>query len=261
MRPDFCRPSDSLRRRVRVAAFTLVEVIVALAIFVLLAGGIYMTVDGALRGTATLSEEGLRSQRLDAFLALLRRTLHSLPSTATFEGRIRDEDGKSLPELQLGEAPGFFSWGLRGGSGAPVLLAARPQAGGGAVFSLLRLPEEATEMEMREVLRKGRWLPLLPDLRDVKWRFYDRTTMQWLEEWKDPASRPALVELSFTLLGESSPRTNVFWMPPVVPFTDAGGGQAADDGTNRPPGPGPTPPGPVPPPPAGGGPSISLPGR
>ena len=63
------------------AGFTLFEMIVVIMIFVLMAGGIYATVSAAVQATATLSEENLRTQRLNALVGLLRGNTFCEPVT------------------------------------------------------------------------------------------------------------------------------------------------------------------------------------
>lgn len=199
----------------RTGGFTLFEMIVVVAIFVLLAGGIFATVNAAVRASATLSEENLNSQRVNTFVGLLRRTFHNLPSTALVSGGVRSDGGKSIPEVVLREAPGVFAWGEGGGAASMVLLSARPRLGGGREFSLLSLPSSLGDNDLRNAIERGNWLRLLPDLREARWRFYNDSTQEWVEEWEEGAERPQLVELSFELLGEEIPRTYVFWLPPV----------------------------------------------
>jgi prepilin-type N-terminal cleavage/methylation domain-containing protein len=195
-------------------AFTLFEMVVVIAIFVLLAGGIYATVNAAVRATATLSEENLQIQRLNAFVSLLRRTFHNLPANAVFSGGVRSQDGDGFAEIVLRDAPGVFAWGLGGPSSGTALLSARPRLGGGREISLMLLPGSLGEMERREALQDGKWLRLLPDLREVQWRFYDEAQQDYVDEWPEGA-RPPLIELNLTLLGEEIPRKFVFWLPPV----------------------------------------------
>ena len=195
-------------------AFTLFEMVVVIAIFVLLAGGIYATVNAAVRATATLSEENLQIQRLNAFVSLLRRTFHNLPANAVFSGGVRSQDGDGFAEIVLRDAPGVFAWGLGGPSSGTALLSARPRLGGGREISLMLLPGSLREMERREALQDGKWLRLLPDLREVQWRFYDEAQQDYVDEWPEGA-RPPLIELNLTLLGEEVPRKFVFWLPPV----------------------------------------------
>lgn len=205
--------------------FTLFEMVVVVAIFVLLAGGIYATVNAAVRATATLTEENLQIQRVNAFVALLRRTFHNLPANAVFSGGIREEGGDGFAEIVLRDAPGVFAWGMGGPSAGTVLLTARPRLGGGREISLMLLPGSLGEMERREALEGGAWLRLLPDLREVQWRFFDEQQQDWVDSWPE-GGRPPLVELNLQLLGEEIPRKFVFWLPPVkeVDFAAQPGG-------------------------------------
>ena len=202
-------------RRAFLGGFTLFEMTVVMAIFVLLAGGIYTTVNVAMQATAVLTENNLQSQRLDAFVSLLRRTFRNLPASARFSGGVRVDDGEGCAEIVLRDAPGVFAWGSGGPSAGTVVLSARPRLGGGREVSLLLLPGSLGEQERREALEGGDWLRLLPDLRDVAWRFYDAAQQDWVEEWPEGGERPPLVELNIELLGEDSPRKFVFWLPPV----------------------------------------------
>lgn len=201
-------------RRRKLAGFTMIEMVVVLVIFVLLAGGIYTVVNAAIGASAVLSEENLRNQRLNAFLDLLRRTFHNLPATALVTGGVRP-DGSGVPEIVLRDVPGVFAWGRRGSASGTVILAALPRLGGGAQFSLLSLPSSLGEQERRDAVRDGKWLKLLPDLRAARWRFYDDAQQDWREDWAEAMGRPPLLELTFTMLGEEVPRTYVFWLPPV----------------------------------------------
>ena len=200
------------------AGFTLFEMIVVIMIFVLMAGGIYATVSAAVQATATLSEENLRTQRLNALVGLLRRTFHNLPATAGISGGVR-AGGEGIPEIVLRDAPGVFAWGSGGPSAGAVVLAARPRLGGGREFSLLLLPSSLGETERRDALDRGRWLRLVPDLRAARWRFFNPALQEWVEEWPEGGERPPLVELSLELLGEEIPRSYVFWLPPVKDAT------------------------------------------
>lgn len=211
--------------------FTLFEMVVVVTIFVFLAGGIYATVNSAVRATAALSEENLHSQRIDAFVSLLRRTFHNLPATAQITGGVREEAGGSaMNELVLRDAPGAFSWGLGGPAAGTAVLSARPRLGGGREISLILLPGSLGEMERRDALEQGQWLRLLPDLRSVSWRFFSQELQDWAEEWPEGSPRPPLIELTFEVLGEETPRKFVFWIPPVQEVAQGQpGGQGAQN--------------------------------
>lgn len=201
------------------AAFTLFEMMVVLAIFVLLAGGIYAIVDVSIRATAALTDDSLQGQRLDAFVSLLRRTFHNLPATARLTGNVRVQDGDGSAEIVLRDAPGIFAWGSVAPSGGAAVISARPRLGGGRDIGLLLVPGNPTEMEWNSALEKGPWLKLLPDLRSVSWRFYSASLQDWVEEWTAEGERPSLIELTLEILGENTPHVFTFWLPPVKEAT------------------------------------------
>jgi type II secretory pathway component PulJ len=191
--------------------------IVVVAIFALLAGGIYATVNAAIRATATVSEENLEVQRLDAFIALLRRTLHNLPATAQVRGGVRSEDGEGFSELILRDSPGAFDWGSDVPSEAFVLLKARPRLGGGVEIALQQIPANLDSNELRDRIVNGDWLRLLPDLRSVRWKAHEASAQQLpaVGEAAQGAMRPTLLELSLEFLGDPALRRYVFWLPPL----------------------------------------------
>jgi prepilin-type N-terminal cleavage/methylation domain-containing protein len=229
-------------RRIRGnSGFTFIEITVVLVIFVLLAGAIYATVNAAITASAVLSEENIRSQRLGAFIGLLRRTFHNLPATAQVSGGVRVDGGKGIPEIVLRDAPGVFAWGPGNGSAGTILLSALPRLGGGMQFSLLSLPSSLGEQERSDALQNGKWLRLLPDLRDARWRFFDEAQQDWREDWPEGMARPLLVELTLLQLGEEVPRTYIFWLPPVKEQTPSVS-DAPPEGEGAP-GPQPVPPG------------------
>lgn len=213
-------------------AFTLFEMVVVVGIFILLAGGIYATVNAAMRATATLTDENLEAQRLNAFVTLLRRTFHNLPSTAKFSGGVRLQDGNPVPEIVLRDAPGVFAWGPDEEDDATVFLSARPRLGGGRELSLLQLPGSLTEIERRDAISGGKWLRLLPDLRSATWRFYNPSQQDWVEEWVEGAERPPLLELNLELLGEGTPRRYIFWLPAVKEYVPSAAAAAPSTEAN-----------------------------
>lgn len=213
--PAVCAMNSFHAYRRDSGGFTLFEMMVVMTIFVLLAFGIYSTVSMAMRATAILTEDSLQNQRLDAFVSLLRRTFHNLPASAQLSGGVRAEGGDGSAEIVLRDAPGVFAWGAGGASAGTVVLSARPRLGGGREMGLMHLSGSLGETERREALEDGDWLRLMPDLREVGWKFYDPVLQDWVVEWADGRERPPLVELDMELLGEDIPRKFVFWLPSI----------------------------------------------
>jgi len=205
-----CSGAEKLRRQ---RAFTLLEVTLAMAILVLLAGAVYAMVDASIRGTSELETRQNRLQQVSGFLNLCRKTFRSLPATALFETRIIRQGEAYVPELIFRNCPGLFQWGNAGNTSISTILGARPRVGGLLDLSILQDSEVEISSYMTGGTAKRPWLALMPDVRNVEWRFYDTRTQVWSKEWKEPNFRPAFAEL--TLTTEEGAGKYVFWIPPI----------------------------------------------
>ncbi|MBI4024411.1 MAG: prepilin-type N-terminal cleavage/methylation domain-containing protein [Verrucomicrobia bacterium] len=196
--------------------FTLLEVMLAVALLALLAGGLFAIVSGTMASAAELHQRQNRQQQVEGLVALCQRTFRTLPSSASLQGGVREESGVYLPEVILRQAPAAFSWGDPSVALPTAVLRARPQVGGLFGLGLLREHDSSGVESSSESERPVRWLMLLSDIRKLEWRFYDSRTATWMEEWNDHALRPSLVELTLTLAGELSPVRFIFWLPPLA---------------------------------------------
>ena len=241
----FTAPDLHRRRRRGVAGLTLIEVIVGLAILSLMSGAIYEIVSGAVESSATLALLQAEDRRAEAFLNRTRLAFAHLPTGATLELKILENEPlrQELVLRGVGEA---FVWGDRGGwSMATVTLAPirwpddrkppvgladlRGKGGEPAVqrYSLAEsvpdfyrtgkdgepLPDSLVRSRQGTQLlqpdAQGRfWIDLLPEVDRVEWRFYDPQKKIWIEH--APASRPPLIELRLSLPGRKSPIRTVF---------------------------------------------------
>ncbi|MGB8354686.1 MAG: type II secretion system protein [Chthoniobacteraceae bacterium] len=194
-------------------AFTLLEVTLAMGILVLLAGAVYAIVDASIRGTSELESHENRLQQESGFLSLCRQTFHALPATALFQVRIVQQGENFVPELIFRNSPGLFQWGNVSNVSFSTILGVRQQVGGLFNLSILQDSEDEIGSYLNGGTAKHSWLVLMPDLRDVQWRFFDPRTQVWAKEWKEPTVRPLFAEL--TLTTEAGAGKYVFWLPPV----------------------------------------------
>jgi len=199
------RRSGSLR-----AGFTLLEVVLAMAILALLAASVYAIVGSAIGASRAALEQQLTIRRLDAFLGVVRKSFLNLPS----EGTVFLESGKSgsgAPELRLvlRKARGVF--GLPSLGGGELVLTAKPRPDGTRAICLQRIPPNAPK---REDLLKSAGVELLPGVRKPKWSFFQ--SGEWKEEWPDGSARPNLIRLEMELSDLPGPIDAVFYLPPLV---------------------------------------------
>ena len=202
-------------RRQRSGAFTLVEIVLALVILALLAGALYSVVDAAMEGAAELQVRQDRSREIGAFLSLCRNTFSGMPGTATFQARVVQDGQRYSTEMVFRNAPGFLGWGGAGNSYRSTILGVRGLVGGLAGVGILQDSEANITAYLDDSTAPTRpWLMLISDLRDVQWRFFDKSTSSWVKIWNNPTARPAYAEL--TLSDADGAHTYIFRIPPLA---------------------------------------------
>jgi hypothetical protein len=73
------------------------------------------------------------------------------------------------------------------------------------------------------------WMPLLPDVVILKWRFYKESDQTWLEEWKD-STWPDLIEIQLVMKDRTVPLRMVYSVPTLQ--LTAARNNAPTSGTN-----------------------------
>ncbi len=246
--------------------FTLIEVLLGLALFGILVGGIFSVQRGAMEVSKEVMERQGKTMRMHSFCELLRRNFESLPGNARVFLLPTGGAQSGLSDVAFTNFPLAFTWpGIPAGSNSVIFRTARSESGVGLAASLLYLDEEqaaeyeANKLDERKVLAK---LYLMEGIMTLDWRFFNDTTQQWEVEWpRTQNTRPSFVEMTLTYLDGQDPVRLVFWIPQMADpstFTQGGGaaggggGGAGGGGDGGQGGPGGVPP--------GGGPGVGPPG-
>lgn len=200
----------------RHAAFTLFEVMVAMAILVFLVGGIYFAVSSAVSSSIQLASVQMDARQQNAFVRFLREGFLNLPPGAKIFLRTRDlgQRGRAV-EVLIEQASGAFETGVLEARGSGVVLAVIPDGRGSGYFSLQRFVSGQGEKDRDRNLEAGSWLRILDNVHTVRWRFWDKPEQKFIETWDRPDERPAFVELTYSLTGEPE-TTCVFCLPPLA---------------------------------------------
>ena len=195
-------------------AFTLVEVILALAITGLLTLAVFAIVTASMRSADQLAHESLREQRIDALVRVLRMAFASLPPEAVVYLSKPTEETSQLVvlndsrDLLLGSEED-----LRGG----WILATRHRSDGSSTLSLFSLPPRVVEEGVSQILEGAAseedWLPLLPGVADLQWRFRTPGSEDWQDVWETGQGRPQIVSLRMTFVDGALPVEFLFWIP------------------------------------------------
>lgn len=205
------------RFRAYAGGFTLIEMLLAIAIFILLAGGVYIVISVSVSAATTLGDDQIEARRMGAFQDFLRRGFRNLPAEAeiTLRARTKGPLGQGL-ELVIRPAAGAFEVGTASGSlGGGVVLAVLPDGKGKSRFSIARFPSKLSEDERNKYLADATWLPMLEDVDTVRWRFWDKNLLRFEETWDRGAEHPELIELTFGVRGEP-PQTCLFRLPTLA---------------------------------------------
>jgi len=229
-------------------AFSLFEIVVAMAILGLISGSVFSILWQAGDTAAEVRELDRRDEEVTRFLALLRETIENLPPDGTLEMKPAEETASGYPELVVGNSATAFLFGETIGSSEEAVISLRPgkeNAGGEPTFDIAIsrsdfAPEDTTGSGMTfragaddllQADEEGRyWLPLLTGVSTAGWNYWDEDQEIWLEEWTDGDRMPVLLAFSFDDSYRPAPLRVVFEVPEHVSNPQAEA--AAGDGTS-----------------------------
>lgn len=219
--------------------FTLVEVMLGMALVGLLTGAIFAVQRGALTVSTELAEREAKTMRVHAFCELLRRTFEQAPGNSRVNLQAYGGGGSDLTEVAFTDYPLAFNWpGITAGSKTVIFRTERGASGLGQQASVLYLDEEQSQLwqqgQFEESKVLGR-LTLLDGIAFLGWRFFNDTTQEWELEWPlTNTRRPSFVEMTLQFIDGYDPVRLVFWIPtmanPQAFTTGLGGGGGAGAG-------------------------------
>jgi prepilin-type N-terminal cleavage/methylation domain-containing protein len=229
------RPASTARNPHPPFGFTLIEVVVALTILAMITGTLFAIIQGSVRAAAQIELIQRENDSINRLLDVLRKTFTTLPSAAQLELVLTDENASDQQELTITGAPNTFGFGIKPISYSPTILGLRPDLqartdeAGAPLYSLSLSREDlipetsdnqmAIGQELDGVLAQddqGRsWMPLLPDVSSLKWRFYKLSEDTWYEEWSESAW-PDLIEIQLLMKDRLTPTRMVFGLPTLT---------------------------------------------
>ena len=219
-------------------AFTLIEVLLGLALFGILVGGIFSVQRGAMEVSKEVTERQGKTMRMHSFCELLRRNFEALPGNAKVFLLPTGGTQSGMSDVAFTNYPLAFTWpGIPAGSNSVIFRTARSESGVGLAAALLYLDEEqsadyeADKLDERKVLAK---LYLMEGIMTLNWRFFNDATQQWEVEWpRTQTARPSFVEMTLTYIDGQDPVRLVFWIPQMADpstYTQGAGSGAGGGG-------------------------------
>jgi len=192
------------------SGYLLLEVLLALSILSIVVVMVFQIIQTTLRVTSEINFLQTQQRKVDGICELLRRNFVSMPATSVF--KTRNQNGST--ELVFRYAPFNFSWTKTGPKFGTVVISSRPQADGRFALSVLEESGNALESYVDSgIERKSDWIPLINDVEQLTWRFYNSRTGKWSSDWPDTGAKPNLVEINLKLAGRNHMERGVFRWP------------------------------------------------
>ncbi len=230
--------SNEGRRRLQTAAsrgFTLVEILLGLALIGMLAGGVFAVQRGALQVSTEVVAAETQTLKVHSFCELLRRNFEQMPGNARVNLQLYGGSGSDMTEIAFTDYPLAFTWpGVTAGA-KTVIFRTERSVGIGLQAAILYLDEEqAAEWQKGGQFDEGKILgriTIMDGIARLHWRFLDEQRDEYVEEWPlTNTRRPTMVEMTLQFMDGSDPVKLIFWIPTMAnpqQFTQAQPGAGA----------------------------------
>lgn len=191
-------------------AFTLLEVMVAVAIIALIASAIFQFVRTNLTAIAASQQAVASEQELHGFISFIQTQLEDLPMR---------QQGVLLgsPNKIRGQPADEMQWICRAGQGVltsagtneyRVTLTLQPSTKSGDELEI-GLRRQATNIDERNY----NWLSLIKPAAGLEIRYYDDRINAYIERWTDINRRPSLVRVRMWRTADGQPIEAVLPVP------------------------------------------------
>lgn len=214
--------------------FSLLEVVIALTILAMISTTLFAIIRGSVKGAADIERLQRENDQISRFLEMCRLTFHTMPSSAQLTLVSAAQSASGQAELGVSGVPTCFGFGTNPVSYEETTIGLQPDVqtptteDGQPRFTLCIsrkdiIPQTDENGGMAQQTAdsalaadgQGRyWMPLLPGVLMLQWKFFKDSTDEWLEEWSD-SKWPDLIELQFQMEGRALP-TRVVWAPPEL---------------------------------------------
>jgi prepilin-type N-terminal cleavage/methylation domain-containing protein len=238
------RPSFHFPRR-KNRGFTLLELVIAIALLGMLVGMVMSTANSSLKLGNSIVETQNEEMLHQAFIELLDHRFGSLPGNTRFDVKVEDSGKQYLSTLTLQKVPLGFTWGGQERIAKAVQLTTVRRRSGfldvvlsyyeNEILEDSEAPEAGTSSA--EVKTPFAEITLLENVRYFEWRFLDGTNMEWRYDWDIQGRLPLQIELVFAFNADDPEIRQVFWLPPkqnpevlVREMMQNGGGGTAGGG-------------------------------
>ena len=204
----------------RRGGFTLLEVMLAVAIMALTTLGIFRFVQSTVRAVATSVDETEDQLAIDRLVALVQEEFYGLPARGqtNIQGESLKLNGADFDSIE---------WRSRGGPGLMTTAATGEYR---VKLRIQPIEKNSNKYEIgfwrRPALidtagglvaggsdNDATWVPLMQKVAALRLRYWDSRLGQLLDSWRDPTVRPSFVIMSITIEGDEVPYEAVLRIP------------------------------------------------
>jgi prepilin-type N-terminal cleavage/methylation domain-containing protein len=181
--------------RKRSRAFTLLEIMLAVAILALMSMAIYRFVQSNVLALRISSEASAADLRYESLRDLLTAQLQSLPAgSGALTGEPLKLNDRSRDELRwiAGAGQGVLTRYAPTDFTVALRLQPDPKDNDRLVLGLLRKPMD--DQSFTDVHES--WVPLLGSVRSLELRYFDSRLNVWVTRWTDTVTLPRLVKVT-----------------------------------------------------------------
>ncbi|MEO7099881.1 MAG: prepilin-type N-terminal cleavage/methylation domain-containing protein [Luteolibacter sp.] len=250
----------------RHSGFTLLELVIAMALLSMLVGMVFSTARTSLALGNTIVETQNEEMLHQAFFELLSQRFSSLPGNTRFDLKVEDSGSHYISDLTLQNVPLSFTWGGQPRIAKAVQLSTVKRRSG-YLDIVLRYYDNEILKDSASTFKTSAGdekpfaeIVLLQDVAYFEWRVLDGRSMEWQYDWDIQGRLPLQIELTMAIGAKGEEIRQIFWVPPKqnpeVMMRQMAQGGAGGGNQNGNPNPNPTPnPNPNPNKPGPGGPS------
>lgn len=227
--------ASTARRR---QGFSLLEVVIGMTILAMISTTLFAVIRGSVKGAADIEQLQRENDQINRFLELCRLTFHTMPSSAQLTLVSATNSASGQAELGISGVPSCFGFGANPVSYEETFISLQPdplvpntEEGQPRYYlcisrkDIVPLGEDGNPINAPDSLSAAGipssadgqmryWMPLLPRVILLQWRFFKDSTDEWLEEWND-SKWPDLIEMQLQMVGRSQP-IRMVWAPPEL---------------------------------------------
>ncbi|MEY2526088.1 MAG: Type secretion system protein [Verrucomicrobiota bacterium] len=179
---------------VRIRAFTLLEIALAVAILGMMALAIYRFVQSNLISLRVSAEASAADARWDGLRDLLTAQWQNLPAgRGMLTGEAFKLNDRARDEIKwtCGAGPGLLTRYAPGDFMVSMRLQAPDKKSDRLDLGFLRKPKDDSSITNE----RETWVPLIENVRSMQIRYFDPRLNTWIDKWTDTVTLPRLVKI------------------------------------------------------------------